>query len=92
MFHTRSFRPHLSVVIPGRPQGYMSVSTVGQWGRGSKDLGLNEVVSRGRNLRPCHEFNVDLDYFYVLALVNSAAVNMSTSVFFRYCFLRVYAQ
>ena len=59
---------------------------------GNKGLGLRAVVSRERNLRPCHESNVDLGCFYVLAIVNSAAVNMSTSVFLHYRFLRIYAQ
>ena len=53
-------------------------------------LGLNGVVSRGRNLRPCHESNVELGCFCVMAIVNSAAVKTSTSVFFRYHFLRIY--
>ena len=34
------------------------------------------VVSRGRNLRPHHESKGDLGYFCVLAIVNSAAVNI----------------
>ena len=74
MFHTTSFGHILHVVISGRPQGYMSVPTAGEWG--SKGLGLRAVVSRERNLRPCHESNVDLGYFYVLAILNSAAVNI----------------
>ena len=88
MFHTTSIGPHLPVVIPGRPQEYISVPTAGSWG--SKGLGLNGVVSRGRNLRPFHELNVELGCFCVLAIENSAAVK-STSVFFHHHFLRVYA-
>ena len=42
----------------------------------AKEWSAKAVVNRGSALRPCHVSTVDLGYFYVLAIVNSAAVNI----------------